>query len=43
MKAPTVRSIAGSALALSAGKRLLLAVAVLALLWLAITWAVAVP
>jgi hypothetical protein len=43
VKAPDVRSIASSALALSASKRLLVALAVLALLWLAILWAVAVP
>lgn len=43
MKAPHVPSITGSILARSAVQRLLLAMAILVLLWLAIVWAVAIP
>ncbi|WP_297845947.1 hypothetical protein [Pseudomonas sp.] len=43
MKAPLAPSIARSVLAQSAWKRVLLALAILVLLWLAIVWAVAVP
>lgn len=43
MKAPRVPSITGSMLARSAVHRLLLAMAMLVLLWLAIVWAVAIP
>ena len=43
MKAPRTPSIAASALARSVGHRLLLALCLLALLWLAIAWAVAIP
>ncbi|MGV8918334.1 MAG: hypothetical protein ACOH2R_11140 [Pseudomonas sp.] len=43
MKAPPVSSIASSVLAQSAWKRVLLAVSLLVLLWLAIVWAVAIP
>jgi len=43
MKNPRVPSIAGSVLAQSAWKRLLLALSMLIVLWLAIVWAVAIP
>ncbi|MET0612246.1 MAG: hypothetical protein ABWZ39_13380 [Pseudomonas caspiana] len=43
MKAPRVPSIAGSVLAQSAWKRVVLALGMLVLLWLAIIWAVAIP
>lgn len=43
MKAPRVPSIAGSVLAQSARKRVVLALGMLVLLWLAIVWAVAIP
>lgn len=43
MKAPRVPSIAGSVLAQSAWKRVVLALGVLIVLWLAIVWAVAIP
>jgi hypothetical protein len=43
MKAPRTPSIAASALGRSVGHRLLLALGLLALLWLAIAWAVAIP
>jgi hypothetical protein len=37
------QNIAASALAQSAGKRVLIALATLALLWVGIAWAVAIP
>lgn len=43
MKIPRSPHIASSALARSVGQRLLLVLAMLALLWLAVVWAVAVP
>ncbi|WP_275899030.1 hypothetical protein [Pseudomonas viridiflava] len=43
MKTPRIPSIAGSVLAQSAWKRVLLALSMLVLLWLAIIWAVAIP
>jgi hypothetical protein len=43
VKAPLAASVASSVLAQSAWKRVLLAVAMLVLLWLAIVWAVAIP
>lgn len=43
MKAPRVPSIAGSVLAQSVWKRVVLALGMLVLLWLAIIWAVAIP
>ncbi|SQF98702.1 Uncharacterised protein [Paucimonas lemoignei] len=43
MKAPRSPSVAGSALAQPAWKRVLLALGMLVLLWLAIAWAVAIP
>ncbi|WP_260407305.1 hypothetical protein [Pseudomonas cichorii] len=43
MKAPRVPSVAGSVLAQSALKRILLALGILLLLWLAIAWSVAIP
>jgi hypothetical protein len=36
-------NIASSALAQSAGKRVLVSLALIAVLWIAITWAVAIP
>jgi hypothetical protein len=43
VKAPLAPSVASSVLAQSAWKRVLLALAMLVLLWLAIVWAVAIP
>ncbi|KPB49397.1 MULTISPECIES: hypothetical protein [Pseudomonas syringae group] len=43
MKSSSSPSIAGSALALSAWKRVLFSLAILTLLWLAIGWSVAIP
>ncbi|WP_264759240.1 hypothetical protein [Pseudomonas californiensis] len=43
MKTPNTPSVAGSVLAQSAWKRVLFSVAILALLWLAIAWSVAIP
>ncbi len=43
MKAPRSPSIAGSVLAQPAWKRILFALGMLVLLWLAIVWAVAIP
>ncbi len=43
MKVPHAPSIAGSALAQPAWKRILFALGMLVLLWLAIAWAVAIP
>ena len=43
MKAPRVPSITGSVLAQSAWKRIVLALAMLVMLWLSIVWAVAIP
>ncbi|TDV58826.1 hypothetical protein EC915_1233 [Pseudomonas sp. LP_7_YM] len=40
---PLPRNIATSALAQSAGKRMLVSLALLALLWVGIAWAVAIP
>ncbi|WP_279291185.1 hypothetical protein [Pseudomonas maioricensis] len=43
MKTPRIPSISGSVLAQSAWKRVVLALSMLVLLWLAIIWAVAIP
>jgi hypothetical protein len=43
LKTPRIPSVTASALARSVNQRFMLAIALLAVLWLAIVWAVAIP